>query len=821
MKNFSIKIKFLMILISISVIGLMIFGYLSFHKYKEDKLAFVYGSMATETESKKEILTRTIEGYDLLLTYMMSGMDLRSKTLSDSSLQFLSKNKKISGVYYHVPTDPTLHHISLFDLKDSGFKTLSWQSLDSSPLGFSIVDQEDGLFIYKKELSIKGSYAVLYFNQPDLISLFRSNKKRLSLLYRNNINITSIGERSDLSELSKQLKDQVAAFGLFETSISGEKYFISYAKNLDQKFTFVNVIPQSSVLLVQKVFVNQIGLVLCLIVSISLIVATLSSRWLTWQLDDLTYAVEEVKKENFNIQVDVQSRDELGLLGIAFNSMTEKITHLLEELRKHNLELEKKVLERTKELQQLNNIQKAMLNSLGQGFVMIDKDTNLSHIFSKVAVDMYETEISTSSLKDVLALPDKDAENFSELISLAFQGMMTPEDVTQLLPEQRTNSKDQKIFLDYALIKDEKESLEYILIIGTDKTKELESIEKFNKEWNFSQMILKAVKNRFTLNKVISESIQMLSLCSKTLDSKQAYPLRAIQRSIHTVKGSFSYFNIPEITSLCHEAETYLNDFYDVEICTEDLKIKVYSHIANIEDAIDNYIQSYDEIIHYKEASTSKLLPTKDINNFYQYLKTRDSSVAYKFKDTFSQTQIEPYFQIYPAMISDLAIRLNKKVNFVIEGAKEWLPDDNWSSLFQEFVHAVRNSMDHGIETPLERLANGKSETGIIKFSFKKSDDILSITIEDDGRGIDWKKIAAKDASITNEEEALTRIIFGGISSREAVTDISGRGVGVSALFNAVKECGGKIRFDNKLNIGLKIHIEIPIRKQSELQLVA
>ena len=136
-------------------------------------------------------------------------------------------------------------------------------------------------------------------------------------------------------------------------------------------------------------------------------------------------------------------------------------------------------------------------------------------------------------------------------------------------------------------------------------------------------------------------------------------------------------------------------------------------------------------------------------------------------------------------------------------------------------TYRERSLNDHGIETEQERVSAGKDATGEIKFGFKVLGDKLEISLSDDGRGILWEKIAKKDPSITNEQEAIQRIMMGGISSKDEVSDVSGRGVGVSSLFSMVQKWNGDIQVINHPGQGMALKIQVPLKKNANLKQVA
>lgn len=830
--NLSVKAKISCIIISLSVIGLSAFGYFTFQTFKDDKLAFVYDSLTNETQSKSVLFNTAAENNELFLSSIISRIDLKTKNSLDSVKTFLEGDqKKILGLYYHVPSETTLNEQTLFEAVDQSNHQWGWRELTRAPMGISIIDKKNGYFLLKKEIGIENSYAAMVFKQLDLWNMLSSSEGRYNfILNGNNIvakDAVALGTASILS-LKGRMLETPGSFGLFEEKIDGVSYFITYSKLGSDELILMNFIQSKKVLLVQDLLLKQIIGFLVLMVSVSLLIGTIAARWLTWHLDGLTHAAVEMENENFDVQVHVTSKDELGTLGNAFNSMGSKIKNLLEELRIYNLELEQKVKDRTRELQSLTDIQKGMVNALGQGFIIIDKEHKILPVYSKVSEDMFEVIPNEATPKEIMGVDDATAQSFKELFEMVFAGMIEFDDMSRIAPDLRINSKNQRIQLSYAPITngDSKES-EYVLVVGTDKTVEYENMEKFKKEWNFSQMIMKIASNRAALNKILSESMNMLNSCLDYVAADHDYAIRDIQRQIHTIKGSFSYFYIQEITHLCHDLETDLGVFYNEIRIPQDQKSQIIDRVLAIQVTIENYIEQYESIIQYKEATSSKNVQVKELVEFAKFLKNRDPEIERAFSNKFFSTPVGPYFQMYSTIVSELGTKLNKQVKFTLKGSDTHVPDGQWDEVFAQFIHFIRNAVDHGIETPDTRTAAGKDPVGEITFAFEidksEGEEALKITLSDNGAGVNWEKIAAKDPSITCLEDALERIKTGGISSKDEVSDISGRGVGVSSLFSAIDKFGGKSEFHSYAGQGMKISIVLPFEnmKKRDLKLVA
>ncbi|MES2614109.1 MAG: chemotaxis protein CheW [Bdellovibrionota bacterium] len=176
-----------------------------------------------------------------------------------------------------------------------------------------------------------------------------------------------------------------------------------------------------------------------------------------------------------------------------------------------------------------------------------------------------------------------------------------------------------------------------------------------------------------------------------------------------------------------------------------------------------------------------------------------------------------------PRMIRDLARELGKKIELHVQG--ESLRVDNSLAVVcsNSLVHLVRNSADHGIELPHDRLESGKQTTGSVFIKCREDNDEVLITIQDDGRGIDYLKIKAKalekgllteeELSVMSEQQILAIIFMSGFSTAAQITDVSGRGVGMDMVKASVESVGGQIEIDAKPGKGTTFTMHLPIPK--------
>ncbi|PSL43950.1 two-component system chemotaxis sensor kinase CheA [Salsuginibacillus halophilus] len=182
---------------------------------------------------------------------------------------------------------------------------------------------------------------------------------------------------------------------------------------------------------------------------------------------------------------------------------------------------------------------------------------------------------------------------------------------------------------------------------------------------------------------------------------------------------------------------------------------------------------------------------------------------------------VDQVFNRFPRMVRSLSKDLGKKVNLDIYGAETELDRTIIDEIGDPLVHLIRNSIDHGIETPAERLDKGKSEEGTLVLRAYHSGNNVFIEIEDDGAGINQQKVINKALSngvVTQEEiekmsdEQIFGLLFeSGLSTADQVTDVSGRGVGLDVVKNTFESLGGVVTVNSEQNVGSIFSIQLPL----------
>ena len=188
------------------------------------------------------------------------------------------------------------------------------------------------------------------------------------------------------------------------------------------------------------------------------------------------------------------------------------------------------------------------------------------------------------------------------------------------------------------------------------------------------------------------------------------------------------------------------------------------------------------------------------------------------------KTRMQPVKKVFgrfPRVVRDLARNMKKEINLVMEGEETDLDKNLVEALADPLVHLVRNAVDHGIEMPDEREAIGKPRSGTVTLSATQEGDHILLAIQDDGRGMDPEVLREKAvskglmdtdaAARLDDRECFNLIFHAGFSTREEISDVSGRGVGMDVVKTKISQLNGNVEIDSELGRGSRLMIRVPL----------
>ncbi len=239
-------------------------------------------------------------------------------------------------------------------------------------------------------------------------------------------------------------------------------------------------------------------------------------------------------------------------------------------------------------------------------------------------------------------------------------------------------------------------------------------------------------------------------------------------------------------------------------------------------DRLDNLMNLVSELIIIKTRmdDLSEASNRENMTEAIEYLERITTSLHDAVMKV-RMVPIERVFNRFPRMVRDLSKELNKEINLQMSGEETEVDRTVIDEIGDPLIHIIRNSIDHGIEMPEERIKLGKSEEGTVILKAYPDGNNVVIEVIDDGGGIDTHKvktkaiekglITAEEGDILSQEEIITLLFMPGFSTSDKVSDISGRGVGLDVVKSKIESINGSIEIDSEVDKGTKFIIRIPL----------
>mgnify|MGYP000855905510 CR=1 FL=1 len=264
------------------------------------------------------------------------------------------------------------------------------------------------------------------------------------------------------------------------------------------------------------------------------------------------------------------------------------------------------------------------------------------------------------------------------------------------------------------------------------------------------------------------------------------------------------------------------NDSKDHKNNSPAKNIKIGKTVRVDIDRLDNLMNLVSELIIVKTRmeDTSEQSNKESMNEAIEYLERITTSLHDAVMKV-RMVPIERVFNRFPRMVRDLSKELNKEVNLEMTGEETEVDRTVIDEIGDPLIHLIRNSLDHGIEHPEERVKLGKSEVGTVKLKAYPDGNNVVIEVEDDGKGINFSKVKSKaiekgvltevKAENLSKEEIIDLLFAPGFSTADTISDVSGRGVGLDVVRSKIESISGSVEVETQENIGTKFIIRIPL----------
>ena len=314
-----------------------------------------------------------------------------------------------------------------------------------------------------------------------------------------------------------------------------------------------------------------------------------------------------------------------------------------------------------------------------------------------------------------------------------------------------------------------------------------------------TEKLLKALSSVSDVDRVIIKEVSLEEV-KKQQEKKEEKP-----KEIETKKAPSSSPASPATSKDHDKKKKKITQTVRVDIEKLDTLMNLMGELVIARSRIVETLKKYNiKEIDESLAQLSRI--TLDLQNIV--MKIRMVPIAYVFNR-------------FPRMVRDLAKQMNKEVNFIIKGEDTELDRTFVEEIGDPILHLLRNAIDHGIESKEERIAKGKPPVGTIVLSARHEGNNVVIEVSDDGKGLDREKIARKAierglidetrAATLPDEEIFQLIFLPGFSTKDQVTEVSGRGVGMDVVKNVVESLKGSVSIESQKDKGTRVTIRLPL----------
>jgi two-component system chemotaxis sensor kinase CheA len=566
---------------------------------------------------------------------------------------------------------------------------------------------------------------------------------------------------------------------------------------------------------------------------------------------ELASAADIIRGGDYKTRVSVDSDDEIGALASTFETMRQTVQSYTEHL-------EELVAEKMRQVRDI-------LDNVDQGLLVVNFDGTLSPEHSRAA----SAVLGVDDLEDIqgaFQLSSSQQQDFMSWLRLVRQrhAAMRWDKLTKIAPVQDLEivgpeNQTRYVRVRYQRMYDKNRQIEKIMVLAQDETenRRIERIVADEKERHENEVktILGLVNNlpeviRDFMHDVRKRIVDTEFLCRSMLDRSVAAcehdPPRAalapsseeisrVFRDFHTIKGNAGTYGFDQLAKFAHQGEDLLEELRrPITMRTPSILRAILDKLGEISKALEEILATEKKLLSgggcgdaFLQISERKV---EHVRRLALALRTAvhkgvESDAVRTLAEACEHMRDVPLSKLaekYRGMVQRLADRMGKQIHLEVVPNHLAVGPSFFSPLDEALAHMFRNAADHGIELPEARAASGKPECGTIHLEVRPDEEKVVVTVSDDGAGINADAVAAKamergvisasEAVTMSAEEKILLIFESGLSTASFITDVSGRGVGMSAVRESIEALGGTISITSVVGRGTQIVLQIPQR---------
>jgi len=460
-----------------------------------------------------------------------------------------------------------------------------------------------------------------------------------------------------------------------------------------------------------------------------------------------------------------------------------------DQLERYSQELEGEVKQRTRAI-------RVILDHVGFGFLVIDRDLRIQSGFTRSCEGLFgRAPVAGETLSELLGIVGTPAERQLLLgVDQVFEDILPAHVSSAQLPSRF--ERERVLKLDASVVRDDADEVEGLLMTVSDITR----LEQAERESKSREVLLNILRRRAAFEQFVADTRTGLATASQVDDAV------LVRRVVHTIKGNAASWGLDELVERAHAVES------SDEIGPDE--------IAGLGECLSEWLESNHAVlgVDYGDAQPVFEITGQRLGELRAMLQDpeRSDEVAGWLR---AVVRCPAHHLLGPvnAFVHKLSGRLDKTVQFDLRGADLLVDGELMRPVFAVVPHLIRNAVDHGIEPRAER--GEKAPHGQLTITIAQTDERWLVSVADDGRGVPYEQLVAKAVSLgrltadaaaqLGDDERAALLFADGLSTAATMTDISGRGIGMSAVQAAVTSAGGAVAVTTSV-AGTQVEISVP-----------
>lgn len=476
-----------------------------------------------------------------------------------------------------------------------------------------------------------------------------------------------------------------------------------------------------------------------------------------------------------------------------------------------NRGLEETVARRTNSIRNL-------LDVSGEGYLSFGPDFLVKAEYSLACLDIFGSDIAGASIDSLLFDNESEAEEFRQGLSLFFSGKSRGDVIFDLL-EKETEKNDKVLEFDFKVIGEAE-----VLCAVKDVSDHRALAEVMDRDSREQQIVFQVISHSKYFSSFTQEADDLFERFDAIDGSSGAGEFEVLQRKVHTFKGNASFFNFEATQSVAHDLEYFIADriVLGEDISLDDSALALKQAYYNEVEIVERRLGS--SWLGESDTVSIPITKFKGLEHYVRKSYPGDGKLLSALK-TFRTVPLASLFVRFPDMADRIAEQLGRQIlPLTVEGGHFPVLPERYEQLVGSYVHIIRNMIDHGIESPSDRELKNKSPEGNLSITLDAAQGFVTMSFSDDGGGLSAQAITRKavesglieEGEAPSKKELYSMLFRHDFSTADEVSNISGRGHGLSAVKDEVDRLGGKISLSSSTGKGTIFKIAIPNRRENE-----